>query len=308
MSSAKTDGAFRRGADSLVVPAPAKVNLHLGIHPGRDERGYHRADSVMVALALADEVTVEATPGSDLAVTMEPALDMEGERTLVARVARRMAELAGVAPEVRIRVVRRIPDKSGLGSSSTDAAAAIKALCELWGLDIADPQVVQLARAAGADVAFFLDPLPSWLDGVGDRLREAFPPLGDVPVVLVRPAGGVSTVEAYAEFDRDPEDPQDPDALCALLRTGAVDAPALAGLLANNLSAAAERLQPEVRDVRLWLEAQPQALGTLMCGSGSCVFALCPSAGDAAGLAGAAAGQGWWAHATHTSPPGEGGT
>lgn len=283
----------------IVVEAPAKVNLHLGIYEGRDERGYHRADSVMAALKLADEVSVElAQPGAGTMVAMEPALDVTGEKTLVARVARQLAEALGHAADLRIGVRRRIPDKSGLGSSSTDAAAAMRALCALWGEDLADPRVVALARAAGADVAFFLNPQPSWLDGAGDRLRELYPPLSGLPVVLVRPAGGVSTVEAYREFDRAPERPRPVSDICAALRRGGLDARALAPLLYNNLQGAAERLQGEVAVVRTWLEARPDAVGTLMCGSGSCVFCLCAREADAEAVAASALDLGWWSCAT----------
>ena len=287
-------------ATCISCAAPAKVNLHLGIHTGRDERGYHRADSVMAALDLSDEVRVRRAPaGAGLTVSVEPALDVPSERTLVARVALRLAEELGQAPDLDIHVVRRIPDKSGLGSSSTDAAAVLRALAELWGIEARDDRVVSIARQAGADVAFFLEPRPSWLDGVGDCLRETYPALGGLPVALVRPAGGVSTVEAYREFDCLPEQAANPEAICSVLRTGAVTAEILAPLLFNNLQGAAERLQPAVGEVRAWLEAQPGVVGVLMCGSGSCVFALCEDDAAAEAIATSAAARTWWSRAAH---------
>ena len=174
---------------AITVTAPAKVNLHLGIYPGRDERGYHRADSVMIALELADEVTV--SPAKGLEVTCEPPLDVPAEKTTIAKAAQRLADAFGVPCNAHIHLVRRIPDKSGMGSASTDSAATLRALCQLWGLDEGDPRVLEIARGLGADVAFFLQPVPSLLVGVGDVLREAFPPLVGMPLVLVRPEGGV---------------------------------------------------------------------------------------------------------------------
>lgn len=254
----------------------------------------------MAALDLVDEIGVELAPtGSGVAVEMEPALDIPAEKTLVARVTERLACELGQDCDLRIRVKRNIPDKSGLGSSSTDAAAVLRALCSLWGVDALDARVVALAREAGADVAFFLNPVPSWLDGVGDCLRETFMPLPGLSVALVRPEGGVSTVEAYREFDAVSEAPCSPEALCALLRSGRVDARSLAERLYNNLQPASERLQPQVREVRTWLEARPETVGTLMCGSGSCVFSLCERDDAAQAIARDARALGWWSCATN---------
>lgn len=281
---------------SVILAAPAKVNLHLGIYEGRDERGYHRADSVMIALALHDEVAVSAAEG--LSVEVVPPLDVPAEKTVVARVALRLAEACGVAANARIRVVRAIPDKSGLGSASTDSAATLRGLCALWGIDEGDPRVREVAMRSGADIAFFLRPVPSWLDGVGDHLRESFPPLPGVPIVLARPAGGVSTVEAYAEFDRLPETPAPVDRMRAALRDG--DVAAVAEALYNNLQPAACRLEPEEREVVEAIRACAGVLAAQVTGSGSCAFGICESHEAAEAAADVLAARGWWACATQT--------
>lgn len=280
----------------IQMAAPAKINLHLGVYAGRDERGYHRADSVMIAIALHDEVSV--SPAGEIAITTTPELDVPERRTVVARAARRLASAFAVESGARIEVVRLIPDKSGLGSASTDAAAAIRALCKLWGLDAADPRVVEVAQSVGADVAFFLNPAPSWFVGAGDELRETFPPLPDVPIVLARPLGGVSTPEAYAEFDLLPSAPASADAMCAALRAGSVED--VAANLFNSLEAPACRLEPEERVVVEWLRRQDGVVAAQVTGSGSCVFGICESFEDTRRIAGAALGRGWWSCATRT--------
>jgi len=280
----------------ISLAAHGKVNLHLGIYEGRDERGYHRADSIMIAIELFDEVSV--SEAEKIVVSTTPELDVPERRTVVARAARSLAAEFGVITGAKIDVTRHIPDKSGLGSASTDAATAVRALCELWGIDEHDPRVVEVARSVGADVAFFLNPVPSWLDGVGDHLREEFPPLPNVPVVLVRPVGGVSTPEAYAEFDRLPSAPADPAAMCAALR--ASDVSAVAAALFNNLEPPACRLEPEEQTVVSWLREQPGIMAAQVTGSGSCVFGLCETHEDAATVAAHAAEHGWWSCATKT--------
>ncbi len=282
----------------ISLAAHAKVNLHLGIYEGRDERGYHRADSIMIAVDLHDRVTVTSSEEYPIVVNTTPELDVPERRTLVARSARALAAAFGINTGAQIDVVRHIPDKSGLGSASTDAATTIRALCMLWCIDEKDPRVVEVARRAGADMAFFLNPVPSLLVGVGDQLKETFPPLPDVPIVLVRPVGGVSTPEAYAEFDREPSAPASPTDMCRALRAGDIEA--VAKNLFNNLEPPACRLEPEERAVVEWLRAQGGVRAAQVTGSGSCTFGICESHEVARCVADAALGHGWWACATKT--------
>ncbi len=287
----------------LVLPAPAKLNLHLGIHAGRDERGYHRADSLMVALDVGDEVLVSELPDAQApVVACEPPVDVPQEKNTAYRAAVALGNRVGRVPGVRIDLRKGVPDQAGMGGSSSDAASVLKALCELWGVDAEDARVIEAAREVGADVPFFLDPVPTLLGGAGDVPVEKFPHFRTpVSVVLVRPKGpGVSTVAAYAAFDEEHEEAGDPEPLCALLRTGEVSPDALAGLLANNLDPVACRLLPAVGEVRTWLLQQPDVLGGQVTGSGSCVFGVCKDDVDAARVADAAQVRfGGWSRAAH---------
>lgn len=279
------------------VQTPCKINLHLGIHSQLDERGYHRVDSVMAPVALFDTIVIEDAPV--LSVTHEPALCVPPQKTTVWKAACLLAEELGVEPAVSITVTARIPEKAGLGGSSADAGATLRALAERWGAGPLDPRVVAVARRVGADVAFFLDPVPSLHLGAGDVLTERFGELA-LPVALVMPEGeGVSAKAAYDEFDLEPTVPADYDAICEALRAG--DAAAVRGLLYNNLAPAAKRLQPGCAEVEVWMAEQSEALAAMVTGSGSCVFAVCQSLEDARALAERAAQKrGWWSFATLT--------
>lgn len=267
----------------VLLSAPAKLNLHLGIYSELDERRYHRADSLMVALDLADEVLVEETPAiagvEAPQVVCHPSLNIPVQKNTVYRAALELARRTGHTPSVRIEVRKNVPDQSGMGGSSSDAAATLLALCELWKQDPASDLVTEAARAVGADVPFFLDPVPTLLTGAGDVVEQKFAPLlRPIPVVLMRPVGpGVSTPAAYKAFDEQPTKPSDPSRLCELLRSGGVSAQQLAKCLANNLDPVACRMLSQVQKTRSWLLAQPGVLGGQVTGSGSCVFAICGS-------------------------------
>lgn len=276
---------------------PCKVNLHLGVHHERDGRGYHLVDSLMVPVALFD--TVEVYDAPSLSVRHEPALEVAPERTVVWRAVALLAEALGREPRVGVRVAARIPERAGLGGSSADAGAALRLLARRWGVDPLDPVVVGVARRVGADVAFFLDPEPGLYLGAGDVLERRLPPFG-ASLALVMPArGGVSTKEAYDEFDRIGEPPADYEPLCAALEAG--DVSQAAGLLHNNLAPAACSLCAEAGEVQSWLRAQEGVLSAQVTGSGACSFAICESAGAAeAVVAAAREGHGWRAWATKT--------
>ena len=278
-----------------VIETPCKVNLHLGIHCGRDGRGYHRVDSVMVPVALCDTVSVEDAP--ELVVCHEPALEVAPEKTTVWRAATMLAEELGVEPRVRIDVTARIPEKAGLGGSSADAGAVLRLLAERWGASVDDERVVSVARRVGADVAFFLDLRPGLYLGAGDVLERTFPAFC-VPVVLVMPAaGGVSTKEAYDEFDRTGEEPASYGPMCDALTHG--DVAAMAASLYNNLAPAAKSLCGDVREVSEWLGSRAGVLASQVTGSGACSFALCESAESAERIAAEARRHhGWRAWAT----------
>lgn len=292
-----------------IIQIPCKVNLHLGIHTQKDQRGYHKVDSLMVPVALYDTVVVDDAP--ELTVTHEPQLCVLPERTTTWKAAVLLANKLGVSPDVSIDVQVHIPEKAGLGGSSADAAATLYLLAQRWGIDPLDPLVVEVAKAVGADVAFFLNPRPSLMLGAGDTLVETYASTVDAPLAIVLPAEtGVVTKEAYDQFDASPVVPESYEQLSSLLRASGQDAAGMepapdnaaageqfiqqvASLLFNNLAPAAKSLKPQVAEVEEWLKAQPGVFGAQVSGSGSSSFALCESQDTADAIAAAAQAKGW---------------
>lgn len=281
-----------------IIQIPCKVNLHLGIHTQKDQRGYHKVDSLMVPVALYDTVVVDDAP--ELTVTHEPQLCVLPERTTTWKAAVLLANKLGISPDVSIDVQVHIPEKAGLGGSSADAAATLYLLAQRWGIDPLDSLVVEVAKAVGADVAFFLDPRPSLMLGAGDTLVETYTSTVDAPLAIVLPAEtGVVTKEAYDQFDASPVAPESYEQLSSLLRAADQDASdnhliqQVAKLLFNNLAPAAKSLKPQVAEVEEWLKAQPGVLGAQVSGSGSSSFALCESQKAADAIAAASQAKGW---------------
>lgn len=284
---------------SLTLSAPAKINLYLGVHTERDARGYHKVDSLMAAVGLADTVTV--TPASALAVQTVPASDFPMQKNTAYRAAIAMAEHYGRDANVCVTIEKRIPLCAGLGGPSTDAAAVIVALAELWGIDRTDPALDDIARGIGADVPFFLHATPAFYVGGGDVLAAEYPALPATPVVLVKPhEASVSTVEAYRRFDENPVPADKPGAIASALRVG--DAKTAYSLIHNNLGVISAQMEPQIQAVLDWLRVQDGTIAVDVCGSGACSFAICDTLATATNLAVAAQQHGWWSCATELIP------
>lgn len=279
----------------LAFEAPAKINLYLGVYTEKDERGYHRVDSVMTAVDISDKVFVR--PAKDLSVSCDPSAHVPQEKNTCWKAAQAFASMFSYDASVEIHIEKHIPSQAGLGGASADAAAVLCALCELSGIDTADVRVSEVARQVGADVPFFLFGKPCYFAGAGDVLAEEFAALDALPVALVRPPGhGVSTPAAYADFDRCPVEAGSLDEMLSALRAGDTDKMVCA--VTNNLGPVACRLHEGCAQVLKWLSNQDHALVAQVSGSGSCVFALCDSSDNATRIAQAAQIHGWWSCAT----------
>lgn len=280
---------------SLTLSAPAKINLYLGVHTERDDRGYHKVDSLMAAVGLADIVTV--APAQELTVQTVPASDFPMQKNTAYRAAAAMAERYGREANVCVTIEKHIPLCAGLGGPSTDAAAVIVALAELWGVDRSDPALDDISRGIGADVPFFLHASPAFYVGGGDVLATEYPALPATPVVLVKPReASVSTIEAYRRFDENPVPADKPGAIASALRAG--DAETAYTLIHNNLGVISAQMEPQIQTVLDWLRAQDGTIAVDVCGSGACSFAICDTAATASNLAASARQNGWWACAT----------
>lgn len=284
---------------SLILTAPAKINLYLGVHTERDARGYHKVDSLMAAVGLADTVTV--TPAQALTVQTVPASDFPMQKNTAYRAAVAMADHFGCEANVCVTIEKRIPLCAGLGGPSTDAAAVIVALAELWGIDRTDPVLDEIARGIGADVPFFLHASPAFYVGGGDVLATEYPALPVTPVVLVKPReASVSTIKAYRRFDEAPVSATAPGAIASALRVS--DAKMAYSLIHNNLGVISALMEPQIQAVLDWLSEQEGTVAVDVCGSGACSFAICDTAATAERLADAAQQNGWWSCATELIP------
>lgn len=140
---------------ALRLRAPAKINLALEVVARRDD-GYHDIDTVMTTIDLADDLRLTPAATLEVVLTGADARGIDPADDLAGRAARALAEAAGRDPGVRIEVTKRIPSPAGLGGGSSDAAAVLRGLNVLWGLNWPVERLSALAAGIGSDVPFFL--------------------------------------------------------------------------------------------------------------------------------------------------------
>lgn len=271
--------------------AHAKVNLWLNV-VGRRSDGYHLLDSLVAFVDLAD--TLEARPSDLLSLEIDGpyANDLAHESdNLVLKAARLLADRAGVAPRAAIRLGKHIPVAAGLGGGSADAAAALRALSDLWRVALPEEELFDLAASLGADVPMCLVGRTALVWGAGERLKPA-PALPPASILLVNPGTPLPTRDVFAvrrgPFSAPPPPVRPwrdlPELVAELARRG------------NDLGEPAMSLRPAIADVLAFLRASHGARYAAMSGSGATCFALYNSL-DAARRATASMPPAWWRHA-----------
>ncbi|MGI8628497.1 MAG: 4-(cytidine 5'-diphospho)-2-C-methyl-D-erythritol kinase [Geodermatophilaceae bacterium] len=292
---------------SIAVRAPAKINLFLAVRPPRAD-GYHDLTAVFLAVSLFDTVTVSrvaAGNGLSLTVTGPDSANVPADATNLAwRAAVLLAQRSGIDADADISIDKQIPMAAGLAGGSADAAAALVALDGLWGTAMERDQLDELAAELGSDVPFSLHGQVALGAGRGEQLSSVLT-RGRTDWVLGIARSGLATPAVYAELDRlRAQRPLRPaqDATSVLTALRREDPELLARALANDLSAAAVSLRPELRRA-LRAGEETGALGALISGSGPTVAYLARDSEHAITVAARLSAEGLFASVRVASGP-----
>lgn len=253
----------------LTMNAHAKINWSLNILSLRDD-GYHELDMLMQSLELCDELTFENAKWLSLSVNGKTL--PVGGRNLIIRAANALNEYMGVRRGAKITLKKRIPMRAGLGGGSADCATTLIALNRLWNLHLSAQQLMTIGRKLGADVPFCLTGGLARVGGFGEQLQL----LGhapSVPLAMVTPGGGLSTVDVFKAWDSGNYAiaSLDTQQLADALIRG--DMSRAQELSFNALEAPAIGLMPEIRELLTKFQNMGAKM-TRMTGSGSTVFAV----------------------------------
>src|SRR5438094_5895255 len=198
------------GSADVYESAPAKINPVLRVM-GRREDGYHELETVVLPLTLADHLAINAAAGNEFR-TLSLSLSVEGrteitggvpvdESNLVLRAAKSLADHAGVRGFAEVSLVKEVPAAAGLGGGSSDAAATLRVLNDLWGCGLSSDELGTVAASVGSDVPALLPGGPVMVRGRGERVEPVRVPR--LTWLLVTFDFGVSTRDAFGWWDED---------------------------------------------------------------------------------------------------------
>ena len=181
---------------TIKASAPAKVNLTLHVTGQRDDE-YHLLDSLVVFAGVADQLS--ATIASDLRISVSGPFSMgvpTDHSNLMMRAAETLRSVRGVSKGAALTLEKHLPHAAGIGSGSSDAAATLSMLAELWQVAPLPATAPEVA-ALGADVPACIGaPRPVRMTGIGDVLSPVAQ-LPDCALVLVRPPVAVPTAPIF---------------------------------------------------------------------------------------------------------------
>jgi 4-diphosphocytidyl-2-C-methyl-D-erythritol kinase len=287
-----------RGRAQVVLRTSAKVNLALEVLGKRGD-GYHEIATVLQAVDLFDRLKLELADTLSLH-TDDPDLPTD-DGNLVMRAARLLRKAAGIEAGAQIRLSKRIPVSAGLGGGSSDAAAALWGLSQLWRLRWPKARLQELAVELGMDVPFFLGTGRAVARGRGERLTT-LPGGGGYALVLVNPRVPLSTREVYGRVPAGwRAEATGTERVIEALRTRNVNT--VASALTNNLESVVEPVLPVIGRMKAALLAAG-ALGAIMSGSGPTVFGMARSLDHARQIRTRVSRAGWacWAVRTNSGP------
>lgn len=250
----------------MLVYPNAKINIGLNIVSKRED-GYHNIETVFYPIGLCDALEIEPSDTCTDYSFSNAGIPVDGdaENNLVIKAYRLLQAEFDISP-VDITLVKNIPFGAGLGGGSSDAAFALKALNELFGLNIALEQLEAYAVRLGADCPVFIKNEPVYATGIGNEFSGIELSLEGYFLVLVKPDVFVSTPAAYAGVK-----PKLPEYdLKEMIKLPVSE---WKGKIGNDFELSVFGKFPEIAEVKSKLY-ESGALYASMSGSGSAVYGL----------------------------------
>ncbi|MDF9866885.1 4-diphosphocytidyl-2-C-methyl-D-erythritol kinase [Bacilli bacterium PM5-3] len=254
----------------MIKKSYAKINFSINIVE-KMPNGYHNLDMIMTKINLFDKLYFSTTKNDEIILTCTNPFIPTDERNLVYKVAKLVKEKFNIKKGIRIHIAKTIPMQAGLGGGSSNAATTLEALDEMFMLNLSIEEKIDLVKNFGADIPFFFYDCACRVQGIGDIITPIESNLSDFHLILVKPQKGVSTKLAYENIDLKTCDHPNIDKLVNALKDN--DYNYVCDNIGNSLQDSAIVIRPVIKDI----QDELMALGvdtTLVCGSGSTIFAL----------------------------------
>ena len=254
--------------------AYAKINLSLDVL-GRLDNGYHIVKMVMQTIDLYDELVFETQdrecPSMEITLVTDSGEIPGGEDNLIVRAVRRMEAKYGIRRDLKITLKKNIPVAAGMAGGSTDAAAALRAVRDLFVPEVSDEELQKIGVSLGADIPYCVTGGTQLSEGIGEVLA-VLPDAPQCGLVVCKPPVNVSTAEIYKKYDS-LESVTHPDIEAQLEAISRGDLEGMARQCGNVLEEVTGPMYPEIGEIEKFFESKG-ALVSRMTGSGPTVFAI----------------------------------
>ena len=247
----------------MLAFANAKINIGLNVTE-KLANGYHHIQTVFYPIKIHDVVEI-----TDAAATIckVSGIEISGNpEENICYKAFRLLQRDYNFPEQQITLLKQIPVGAGLGGGSSDAAHLIKIIDKKFNLGLSVSEMEQYASSLGADCAFFIENKPVYATGKGDRFKPLTLDLSGYNIVLVKPGIHVSTAEAYAGMQPQPNEENLPELMKQPVESWK-------GQVKNDFERMVFEKYPAIADVKKRLY-EAGALYAAMSGSGSSVYGI----------------------------------
>ena len=246
---------------TMRVSAPAKVNLSLRILRRRND-GFHEIETVIAPISLCDEIKISRQKQGIEFRCDDPSVP-QGDDNLAVRAANTFFTSTKLKPAISIELKKKIPPGAGLGGGSSDAAATLLALNQLFETKLTHDDLAKLGSTIGSDVPFFIFESTAICRGRGELVEPAKLPK-QLSILLLKPEFGVASEWAYSRW----QDSRDIPGVSYEIQEFAGQT------FVNDLERPVFEKFVFLAQLKMWLRKQPEIGAALMSGSGSTIFAV----------------------------------
>ncbi len=265
--------------DRVVTKAYAKINLGLDVLRRRPD-GYHDVKMIMQTVDLYDVLSVYRKEEETITIATANEELPIGEDNLIYKAIKLMKDTYGFDGGVHVDLIKNIPIAAGMAGGSTDAAAAMRAVNELFELNRPLGELENIAVKIGADVPYCVQGGTVLSEGIGEVLTR----LPNAPkgiILIAKPDISVSTKYVYENLNL-PQLEKHPDIDKMVEAIKANDMQMMVSEMDNVLASVTEAKYEIIDKIKKVMEKQG-AQKALMSGSGPTVFGIFETMVQAAG-------------------------
>ena len=258
--------------DKIQLKALAKINLGLDVLRRRED-GYHEVKMIMQTIGLHDDLEIRKTKTSGIQLKTNLYYLPTNENNLVYKAAKLLMDEFQIRDGVSIQLKKRIPVAAGMAGGSSDGAAVLWGINQMYGLGLSMQALMERGVRLGADVPYCIQRGTALAEGIGEKL-SVLPPMPKCTILIAKPGISVSTKFVYENLhanDLKPEQHPDVDSMIEAMRQK--DLGLLCSRMGNVLETVTIPAYPVINEIKRTM-MDNGAIGSMMSGSGPTVFGI----------------------------------